>query len=52
MNRSGELYKEAIKQLLKLLLSKTILKKRWPALQYQSDFAKPYQKMYDNAINV
>ena len=47
-----EMYKEAAKQLLKLLLSKTILKKRWPALQYQSDFAKPYQKMYDNAINV
>jgi len=47
-----KIYKEASKQILKLILSKTIMKKRWPELKYESDFAKPYQDMYDKAINV
>jgi hypothetical protein len=47
-----KIYLEAAKQLLKLLLSKTIIKKRWMGLHYRSDFAKPYQEMYDKAINV
>ncbi len=47
-----KIYKGALKQLLKLFLSKTIFKNRWPHLKYSSDFAKPYQDMYDKAIHV
>ncbi len=49
---SFKIYKEAFKQILKLILSKTIFKKRWPNLNYKSDFAKKYQNMYDEAIIV
>ncbi len=47
-----KIYKEASKQIIKLILSKTLLKNRWPNLNYRSDFAKPYQEMYDKAIDV
>ena len=40
------------KQLFKLVLSKTIMKNRWPELNYKSDFAKPYQDIYNKAIDV
>lgn len=49
---SVKLYARMFKQLLKLILSKTIMKKRWPELNYKSDFSKPYQEMYDKVINV
>ncbi len=49
---SFQVWKEAFKQILKLILSKTIMKKRWPELNYKSNFAKHYQGMYDKAINV
>jgi len=49
---SLKIYKEAFKQILKLVLSKTIMKNRWPELNYKSDFDKPYQDMYDKVINV
>lgn len=49
---SIKIYLEIFKQILKLILSKTIMKKRWPNLRYKSDFAKKYQDMYDKAINV
>jgi len=49
---SVDLYKRAFMQLLKLLLSKTIMKKRWPNLKYKSDFAKPYQDAYAKVIDV
>ena len=47
-----KIYIEAFKQLFKLILSKTIFRSRWQELNYSSDFAKPYQKMYDDAIDV
>jgi len=49
---SFRIYIEASKQILKLILSKTIMRKRWSELNYQSDFAKPYQEMYNKAIDV
>jgi hypothetical protein len=49
---SFKIYKALFKQILKLILSKTIMKKKWPELNYKSDFAKPYQDMYDKVINV
>jgi len=52
VNYGYKVYKEALKQLFKLFLSKTIMKKRWPELHYKSDFAKTYQEMYHKAINV
>ncbi len=47
-----KIYTEALKQIIKLILSKTLLKKRWPSLDYKSNFAEKYQKMYDKVINV
>ena len=47
-----KLYKEMFKQILKLILSKTIMRKRWSELDYKSDFAKSYQEMYNKAINI
>jgi len=47
-----KIYIEMAKQIFKLILSKTIFTKRWPALNYKSDFAKPYQEMYGKAIDV
>jgi surface carbohydrate biosynthesis protein len=47
-----KIYKETFKQILKLILSKTIFLKRWPELNYKSNFAKKYQDMYGNVINV
>lgn len=47
-----KIYKEAFKQLFKLFLSKTIFPNRWKNLKYKSDFAKPYQDMYDKVIDV
>jgi surface carbohydrate biosynthesis protein len=47
-----KIYHEAFKQILKLILSKTILRKKWPNLYYKKDFAKPYQNMYNKVINV
>jgi len=49
---SFKIYKEAFKQIVKLVLSKTIMKKRWSELNYKSDFAKPYQEMYNKVIDV
>ena len=46
------IFKEAFKQILKLILSKTFMKKRWVELNYKSDFAKPYKDMYDKVIDV
>lgn len=46
-----KIYLEASKQILKLILSKTIMKKRWLNLNYKSNFAKPYQNMYDKVID-
>jgi len=46
-----KVYKEAFKQILKLILSKTIFQKRWPELNYKSNFAKKYQDMYDKVIS-
>ncbi len=46
------IYKEMLKQVLKLILSKIIMRKRWSELEYKSDFAKPYQEMYNKVINV
>lgn len=43
-------YIEACKQLLKIILSKTVMKKRWPELHYKSNFAQPYKKIYFDAI--
>ncbi|NOR55564.1 MAG: hypothetical protein GQ531_05095 [Sulfurovum sp.] len=47
-----KIYMEALKQIIKLILSKTLLKKRWPDLDYKSDFSKKHQEMYDKVINV
>jgi hypothetical protein len=47
-----EVYKEAFKQIIKIVLSKTILRNRWPELNYKRDFAKSYQKDYDKVIDV
>lgn len=49
---SFKVYKEMSKQILKLILSKTIMKKRWQELNYRSDFAKSYQEIYRKAIDV
>jgi len=49
---SFKIYKEMFKQILKLILSKTIFRARWRELKYKSDFAKPYQEVYNKAINV
>lgn len=49
---SMKIYIEAAKQILKLILSKTIFKNRWPNLKYKSDFAKKYQDIYSEAIDV
>ncbi|MFX4237791.1 BFO_1060 family glycosyltransferase [Aliarcobacter butzleri] len=49
---SIKIYIEAIKQVLKIILSKTIFKNRWPNLKYKSDFAKKYQDIYSEAIDV
>ena len=46
------LYKHIVKQISKILLNKTVLKNRWQELNYKSDFAKNYQKMYEKVINV
>ncbi|MGJ0308748.1 BFO_1060 family glycosyltransferase [Aliarcobacter cryaerophilus] len=43
---NNKIYKEAVKQILKLILSKTIFRNRWPNLKYKSNFAKPYQDAY------
>jgi surface carbohydrate biosynthesis protein len=45
-----KIYKEAFKQILKIILSKTIFRKRWPELDYKRDFAKPYKEAYDKVI--
>lgn len=47
-----KIYKEAFKQILKIILSKTIFRKRWPELDYKRDFAKPYKEAYDKVIDV
>jgi surface carbohydrate biosynthesis protein len=47
-----KIYKEAFKQILKIILSKTIFRKRWPKLVHKRDFAKPYEEAYDKAIDV
>lgn len=52
MKNSLKIYKEAFKQITKLILSKTIFRNRWKNLKYKSDFAKPYQDMYDKVIDV
>ncbi|KIM12168.1 MAG: hypothetical protein KU38_04515 [Sulfurovum sp. FS08-3] len=49
---SIKIYFQAARQILKLILSKTIFKNRWPNLKYKSDFAKKYQDMYSKAIDV
>nr|WP_038452479.1 hypothetical protein [Campylobacter iguaniorum] len=49
---SFKIYIEAAKQILKLFLSKTILKNRWPELKYKSNFAKKYQDMYSKVIKI
>jgi len=49
---SFKIYIEASKQILKLILAKTILKNRWSNLNYKSDFAKSYQDRYNKVINV
>lgn len=45
------IFKKIFKQILKLLLSRSVYKKRWPELDYQSDFYKPYERLYKNAID-
>jgi len=45
-------YKEMGKQILKLILAKTIFKNRWQELNYTKDFAEKYQDIYKQAINV
>jgi len=52
INYNLKIYIEALKQIIKLILSKTLLKKRWPNLDYNNSFAKKYQEMYDKVINV
>ena len=47
-----KIYKEAFTQIIKLILSKTIMKKRWSELNYKSNFAEPYQEMYSKVIDV
>ena len=47
-----QIYIEVLKQIVKLILSKTIMKKRWPELDYKSDFSKPYKEIYDKVIHV
>lgn len=49
---SLKIYKEAFKQIVKLFLSKTFLRKRWSNLNYRSNFPKKYQDMYSEAIDV
>ena len=49
---NSKLYMGMVKQMLKLTLSKTIIKKRWSELEYRRDFPKPYQEMYNKAIDV
>ena len=46
-----KLYIGMSKQIIKLMLSKTIMKKRWSELNYKSNFAKPYQEMYNKEID-
>ena len=45
-----KIYVSAAKQILKIFLSKTIFKNRWPNLKYESDFAKRYYEIYSKAI--
>jgi len=47
-----EFYPAMLKQFTKLVLSKLFIKKRWPELNYKSDFAKYYKVIYDKVINV
>ena len=49
---SIKIYFQAARQILKLILSKTIFKNRWSNLKYKSDFAKKYQDMYSKVIDV
>jgi surface carbohydrate biosynthesis protein len=49
---SFKIYFKSFKQILKIILSKTVLKKRWPELDYKNNFAKSYQNMYDKVIDV
>ena len=46
------IYKEAAKQLTKHVLSKTILRGRWPELKYKKNFAQPYHEIYSEVIDV
>ena len=45
-------FKEMGKQVLKIILSRTIIKGKWKKLNVEKDFATEYQKKYENAINV
>lgn len=47
-----KIYFKGFKQILKLILSKTILREKYPNLNYKNDFAETYQNLYNKVINV
>jgi len=47
-----KIYIEAFKQIIKIFLSKTFFKRRWQNFNYESNFAKKYQEMYNKVIDV
>lgn len=48
---SPKIYVGAIMQITKIVLSKTLFRKRWPQLSYGRDFSKSYRDIYSEAIN-
>ncbi len=49
-HQSIVIYQKIGKQMLKLLLAKTLLKRRWRHMCHYTDFALPYQTAYDRVI--
>ncbi len=52
MKYNFKIYKEAFKQILKLILSKTLFKKKWTELKYKNNFVNSYHDIYEKAIDV
>lgn len=45
-------YTELLKECLRVLLSKTIMPRRWSELRYKKDFAEKYRVMYKDYFNL
>lgn len=49
---SFSIYKQLLKQWVKLGLSRSFFPNRWKELDYQADFAQSYQQYYTHAVHV